>query len=275
MKKQTGYTIIELIIVMAIISTIAAAMMSSFTAYKDRARVKAAIRQLVLIQKSINTIAGACRGFPIRDVANINDIDSILPIVDETSCGGAAKTPTTIFPSRYQCQGGSLSSELRESLCKSAPTVEDNNSNNPNFNKMFIALPSGIDACSPNYGAPSGSGYPGNYRPGWNYALLFDSTGIDKPVGVICGTALGHGVVVKVVVNTSGVYSGESISEGSGCRDITGVALVNPCPCGPWCAELSLTGAPTGRQGCCASCNGGGNLSCGVSGFHNGIGYKF
>ncbi len=276
MKTQHGYTLIEMVIVVAVSIIMLSFATFSFIAYKNNTRVKSAIRELVVIQKSINTIAGACRGFPKRELSDALDMESILPIVSDTSCKGAAATSFKIFPTDYVCRNNALETEIRESLCKSAPTVADNNSNNANFSKVFITLPGNVDACSPQYGGPSGGAYPGNYQPGWNYILLHDNSGVEKPVGVICGMALGHRKIVKIVVNTAGYFDGDSVPEGSGCKDITGNTLINPCPCGPWCQELSTTGTPTGRQGCCVSCNGSENtVSCGSSGLHAGLGYKF
>ncbi|MFA6447829.1 MAG: type II secretion system protein [bacterium] len=279
-RNQSGYNVVEIILVMAIILIILGGFFTGYVPFIARNRVKTAIRQIVLLKKAINNIADVCQEFPARALTDRTDLNSIRPIISANSCQspGAAETSFPKYPSGLLCEGASLDHELREDMCISAPTPATAKNSELGFSKAFTSIT--IDDCSPQYGGIAGTGYPGvNYQPGWNYVLLTDTSAIEKPVAVICGFALGHRKLVKIVINTSGFYGGNSIPEGAGCKDITGATLASACPCGPWCSEYTLGGVSTGHQGCCSTCNASladvSECGGGAGGVRQGIGYQF
>jgi type II secretory pathway pseudopilin PulG len=282
-RNQHGFKLLELIIVMGIITILTGAFTTGYIQFKSRSRVKTAIRQIIMLQKALNNMANVCQGYPIRERANVNDMNSLLPIVDLTECKGntisqEAANPL-IYPSQKPCPGETLGSEILHSynkttltvqyhstsLCKSSCSDTDTTCQSgmgENFYHAFITVAG--QSCSPQYGSPSGAEFPGNYQPGWNYVLLHNNTvtsAVDKPVGVICGMALGYKTAVKIVVNTSGYYAGDAVPEGSGMYDVDGSKLANFCPCGPWCQDLTNSAHPTG---CCSPCEN-----------QPGVGYRF
>jgi prepilin-type N-terminal cleavage/methylation domain-containing protein len=273
LRDSSGYTVIEMLVVLGVLSIFATIMLFSYYNYMSRTRVKTAIREIILIKKGLNNMANVCQGFPIREAADVTDMNSILPIIDLTECQGALRPENdynpTVYPTDRPCTGDSLGTEVSHAfagsglstlyhsstLCRSSCASNDKgciSGMNENFHSVFITVAG--DDCSPNYGGTSGSEFPGSYMPGWNYVLLHDNggtAGLDKPVGVICGFALGvHNTTVKIVVNTGGHYQGKDIPEGAGMLDIDGGDLPTPCPCGPWCQDTS-----SGREGCCGDGN--------------------
>lgn len=280
LRKQRGATtIIEIIIVVLIIAIMAGAFTPSYYNYLARTRVKTAIRNIIVIKKTLDIMANICKGYPIRN--SPNDLNEMLPIVDVYECktsGDPLSQAPLIFPKQHECGNHSLGSELLQTapgaagtsdptaLCASSCRSDDysckKNMGTGNFADAFITV-SG-QTCSPDYGSASGPHYPGNYRPGWNYSLLYTGKPIisnprDHPVGVICGFALGYKTTIKIVINTGGFYTGIQVTDGTGIYDIDGAALASPCPCGPWCRDMT-----TGRQGCCGPCWN-----------QRGIGYRF
>jgi prepilin-type N-terminal cleavage/methylation domain-containing protein len=294
-RNQKGFTLIELIIVIGITIILAAGAFTGFYQYTARTRVKTAIRNIIILKKAVNSMASVCKGFPKRDTAD--NLDSFLEIVDLTECKGNARSTTdaapTVYPTDAKCNTDSIGNEILQALpgstagkykssttlCLSACDYDDKDCisrTGANFYHAFITdgrVPEPLGLCSPKYGAISGPAFgPGQYQPGWNYALLDPSksgggTEVDKPVGVICGMALGYKTTVIIVVNTSGFYKSQDcggrqpgeVPEGVGCYDLEGNGLTNKCKCGPWCRETN-----TGRQGCCAPCED-----------QPGIGYKY
>lgn len=283
LRKQRGSSsIIELIIVLGIIGILAGAFTHSYYSYVARTRVKTAIRNIIILKKSMDSMAGfgRCPGYPIRD--NVTDLDEMLRIVDVYECktsGDPLSQAPLIFPKKDKCFNYSLGSELLQTtpgaagtvdptaLCASSCKSDDysciKNMGNFNFASAFITV-SG-ESCSPDYGSASGPHYPGSYRPGWNYRLLYDGMPTttnprNHPVGVICGFALGYKTTIKIVINTGGFYDSTQVTDGTGIYDIDGDEVDAPsCPCGPWCQDMK-----TGKTGCCGPCGG-----------LKGIGYKF
>ncbi len=290
-SNKKGYTLLEAVIVIGVILILTAGAMTGFSQYVAKNRVKTTIRNLEVLKKALNNMAVSCKGYPIREVTDATDLNSIRPIIDLTECQGNSSNPTDIAPEIYPtnalCPSSSLGNEIlpaipgstagqyhSSTLCHGTCDKDDKaciKTMGLNFYHGFISTngddSTNRDNCSPSYGGPSGPEFSGVYTPGWNYVLLHNNNGtaeVDKPVGVLCGMGLGYKTTVKIVLNTSGFFSGQEVAEGSGIFDITGDTLADNCPCGPWCEETE-----TGRHGCCAPCTDGGGT------FHEGIGYKF
>ncbi len=291
-RKNKGFTMLEILIVIGIILTLSAIFTTGYTQYVAKQRVKNSIRNILVLKKALNNMATICRGLPERE--DPSDMNELLPIIDLTECKGASAESDDInpkvFPTGMECPQESLGDEIlrtyskttlpqrthSSSLCRSACDIDDVGclqGREPNFHQTFVTVPEeSVGGCSPDYGSPSGSEFAslgeGSYHPGWNYALLNDASNtIDQPVGVICGVSLGYKTAVKIVINTAGFYGSAAcggnnngeVPEGVGCYDIDGTTLPNRCPCGPWCEELA-----TGRSGCCHACED-----------KSGLGYKY
>ena len=69
-KHTSGFTLVELLICMAIIGILAATSIPSFSAYRDRAKVAVAKAELKQVQNAIMLLATECNRWP-----GPNDID--------------------------------------------------------------------------------------------------------------------------------------------------------------------------------------------------------
>jgi type II secretory pathway pseudopilin PulG len=264
LRDKDGTTIMELIVVVIIMATLAMVFTPSYFSYLARTRVKTAIREIITLKKSLDSMATVCGGYPIR--ISPSDSAEFYPILDIYECGASSdplNRAPKIWPKENICTSTSLSSELLQSsksvagivtasgLCNSSCTLGDQTCYHRmgnNFQDAFVTVTG--QKCSPVFGS---------FTPGWNYSLLTGNAR-DKPVGVICGIALGYKTQVKIVVNTSGFYNTKKVADGTGVLDIDGTPLSPACLCGPYCEDLT-SGKP---GGCCSSCWG-----------QKGIGYSY
>ena len=282
----------ELLITLAIMLAVMGIAIPSYRTFLARNRVKTAIRNIMTMSKSVDVMANVCRGFPMRTSepdtdSDYGDIESFRAIVDSKECQGNIDPNSdgaVIFPRQQVCTSFSMGTDIMQGdatkssgLCGSTCDFGDSacyRELGHGFLSSFTTVAG--EGCSPDFGQPSGSEFPGAYKPGWNYNLLYDGypgsilDAVNRPVVVLCGMARGiH--PVKIVVNKAGFFSGSatvpgaqpgSVSEGIGVYDIDGSALESPCPCGPWCGDGD-------KKGCCSPCTD-------ITGAYNkGIGYKF
>jgi hypothetical protein len=249
-RSQRGAVkFMELLVVMAIILIVIGIVLPSYQTFLGRTRTKTAIRNLITIKKSLDTMSNVCRGYPMRsndiDVAeDINDLASMQRIIDLTECDGVGDPNAAgpiIFPKQNVCLGAGIGQEIMpgnpagtgskyssSGLCVSTCEWDDKpclKELGHGFTSVFASVAG--EPCSPDYGMPAGSEYTGSFMPGWNYNLLYDGYPLtptagnltvnprDKPVAVICGMARGLNEPVKVVINTSGFYSaGGAVAPG-------------------------------------------------------------
>ncbi len=289
-RRETGFTLAEILVVICIMLILLGAMTPSYYQYQASTRVRNAIRATLVLKTALNDTANSCKGFPIRSLTGTDNTSlmEFLPIVDLTECGRTDdinETAFKVFPMGNECSHTAIAQTMMPShpysanftpsgLCASVCDRSDSEclgKKGFSFQGTFVrddnAAEQRFELCSPEYSGVSGPDYSGNYKPGWNYALLSGSA-MDKPVGVVCSVAMGYKRSVLIVVNTSGYYDDTDVAEGSGMYDIDGDELPEQCPCGPYCEEL-FESAGDGQSGCCSPCVGADGTK------YSGIGYKF
>ncbi|MFC1474652.1 hypothetical protein ACFLQK_01285 [bacterium] len=267
LRKTRGITIIELIIICAIICILLAIFTPSYFQFRAKQRVRMTIRTVMEIKKALNNMAQECKGYPIRD--DIVDETEFTTIIDQVECipGKVLPAPHPVsWPTKKLCGGTSLGKMLAveteggsNALCVPACKYENGNCYfEAGGQKASIYSMAGLaineafayvqgDECTPAYGGPAFGGG----SPGWNYALLkTDADPLDAPVGVICAVGMGFKTPVKVIINTGGFFSGRQVQDGTAVFGLNGNYLGgSACPCGPYCENLV-----SGEKGCCASC---------------------
>jgi prepilin-type N-terminal cleavage/methylation domain-containing protein len=289
-RREKGFTLAEILVVVCIMLILLGMMTPSYYQYQASRRVRSAISATLVLKTALNDTANSCKGFPKRSSTGTDNASLLefLSIVDLTECGRTDdinETAIKVFPTGSDCSHTAIAQTVMPShpystnfnasgLCSSVCDRSDSGCSGKAgagvggvFIRDDIAADSRFEACSPEYSGVSGPDYSGNYKPGWNYALL-SGFELDKPVGVVCSVAMGYKRSVLIVVNTSGFYDGQDVAEGSGMYDIDGDDLDEPCPCGPYCEEL-FESSGDGQSGCCSPCVGADGTK------YSGIGYKF
>ncbi len=255
-KKQSGLTLIEMLIVLAIIALLASLATPNYFRFRARQRVRGAIRTVIEMKKALNDMSAECKGMPVR--GDVTDENNFLQMIDKQECNagvGANDSYMYIWKSntgtaKKPCVGTSMGKQLGvestggvNAFCQPACVYGSSGcgaSIGMMSYELFTEVPG--DPCTPNYPSFGGG------SPGWNYNLLTGAP-TEKPVGVLCAISAGYRTPVKIIINTGGYYNGTAVREGSGVYDINGSILPNQCPCGPWCENMA-----TGEKGCCTSC---------------------
>ena len=289
-RREKGFTLAEVLVVLCIMIILLGMMTPSYYQYQASRRVRSAISATLVLKTALNDTANSCKGFPRRSLTGTDNASlmEFLSIVDQTECGRTTDindSSILVFPKNENCSHTAISQTTMPShpysanfkasgLCSSVCERSDDGCSGKagvGLGGVFIrddtTSDSRFEACSPEYSGVSGPDYPGNYKPGWNYALLEGFT-LDKPVGVVCSVAMGYKRSVLIIVNTSGYYGGKQVTEGSGIFDMDGDDLDEPCPCGPYCEEL-FEAVGDGQSGCCSPCIDADGTE------YDGIGYKF
>lgn len=246
-KKQTGLTLIEMLIVVAIITVLALGGSPALIRFKNHRLVSAGIDRVYQLKRAVDEMGKECNGYPMRSLGD--SFAQFRAIINRKQAGGMLPTK---FPLDTQCSSTSLqeyiSSDLLGSTCEiSDPTCAPNKQAGVgvNFNGLFVGDTGGPGNIAQNCSVTSGTTVTG-----WNYVLLTDTTNpINKPVPVVCADVIYSDTSVTVVINGGGVVGGRQVPDGSGTLGPDGVLLPDACPCGAWCSNND-----SGATGCCDDC---------------------
>jgi len=140
MRAQKGFTLIELMIVVAIIGILAAVAIPAYQNYTVRARVSEAVLQASAVKTTVteniannNAIsAGSCSGFTNIEATNATknvstvscaDTTGVITVVTTTAAGGVTLTftpalNTTTRVVRWTCSTDSTSFQLVPAECR-------------------------------------------------------------------------------------------------------------------------------------------------------------
>jgi len=140
MKAQKGFTLIELMIVVAIIGILAAVAIPAYQNYTVRARVSEAVLQASAVKTTVteniannNAIgAGTCSGFTnvtatnaTKNVSTVTctDTTGVIAVVTTAAAGGVTLTFTPVLDSttrvvKWTCSTASTSYQLVPAECR-------------------------------------------------------------------------------------------------------------------------------------------------------------
>lgn len=266
-KSQRGFTLIEMVIVVAIIVIMAGTGFSVFMRFKERNQVGQGIRQVYQIKKALDSFARECGGYPIRTFGG--SWNQLRVIVDRQAPLFPNGLPMK-YPSRSLCDAVSLNDYINSNMLRGTCDLDDagcgenvSQSVNVNFGSLFVAHSSGTGY------AQSCNASDGTTDLGWNYVLLTDSADPTlKPIPVLCANVIVRGGSntdsMTVVINGGGVANNVQTIDGAGMIGPDGALLPDACACGAWCEDHLRS-----NTGCCQTCTDAAGITT------DGMGYKY
>lgn len=137
MKKQAGFTLIELMIVVAIVGILAAVAVPAYQDYTIRARVAEGLNMAAAAKLAVSEYATSTNALPadqtaagyesptttnVDSVAIADDGTGIITVTTSASAGGGTVTFTPTFDATngvtWVCAAGSLASRYLPATCR-------------------------------------------------------------------------------------------------------------------------------------------------------------